>query len=330
VTPLDAEHENLLLALDQGNTARKEIFWKGLIGTLIHAFLRGYHRIAVRWIDETMEAVPSLSDLALRTQWRYAAFLILPDIGRLEETARIAGEMRADAGAHGDPAGIALALCIQGYVEESRGSLETAVQLQKEGLQQARTLRDASLMQVCLSHTSGVLHGYGVVLGRDTIAGRAALQEAEALAREFRDWVPPHSRRISLAPSLLAVALMFQNKKEEAYTYFKETQRACIALGTTSELMYTFIYESEFAVEQGFYKQAALLYGAFLALQERMGYSLIRAQSSRPAWIQQLCSVLEEQLGSETFPFLVSLGRLIPPAKFAAEALPFETFALGD
>src|SRR5579871_448218 len=330
VVPLDAEYENLLLALDRGNESREEVFWRGLIGALIHAFLRGHHRIAVRWIDATADVVPDLSDLALRTQWRYAAWLILPDIGRLEETARIAEEMRADSEAHNDPVGVALALCIQGYVEENRGSRETAVQLQREALRQARTLQDASLVQVCLSHTSGMLHGYGVVLGRETEAGRAALQEAEALAREFRNLVPPHSRRISLAPSLLAVALMFQNKKQEAYTYFKETQRACIALGTTSELMYSFIYESEFAIEQSFYKQAALLYGAFLALQERMGYSLARAQSFRPDWIQQLCSVLEKQLGSETFSLLVRLGRQIPPTKFASEQLPYEAIVIGD
>jgi predicted ATPase len=330
--PLDAEQENLLVALEWGKTqnalfwngskTQYEPFWNGLVGALIHAFVRGHHRVAVRWIEDASTAVAAIPDARLRFRIRHAACLILPDIGRFDETDRVAREMKDDAEANGDPVGAIFAATVQGYVADNRGDLETAVRIQREALLRARSLDSPSLLQSCLSLTSGALHSYGVVLGTETEAGRSALQEAEALARELLALVPPYSRRVSLARLLLAAALFFQNRKDEAYTLLKEAQLAAIAHGTMTELMYAFVYESEIAKERGFFERAALLFGAFLDLQERMGYSLARAQSFRPTWIQRLSNDLRDKLGGDAFDSLMHRGRQIPPEKLAAEQLP--------
>ena len=57
--------------------------------------------------------------------------------------------------------------------------------------------------------------------------------------------------------------------------------------------------------------------GAFLNLQERMGYSLERAQSFRPTWIQELVGHLQTALGRERFDSLVRRGRQTPPEVLA-------------
>ena len=325
--PLDAEQENLLIGLAWGQERRGECFWNGLIGALIHAFIRGHHRLALRWIDEGLPFVALCSDPALRFRLRYAACLILPDVGRFEQAEHIAQEIQADAAIHGSLVEAAYSAVIRGYVANTRGQMETAVRLHRDVLLQARRLRNAALLESCLSHASGTLYDYSVLLGMETEAGRMVLQEAEALARELRALVSSYSRRVPLAALLVTSTLIGQNRKVEGYAFLKETQRACIALGTTSELMYTFIYESEIALERGLLEQAVLRYGAFLALQERMGYSLARAETVRPAWTHKITTELKTKIGVETFDALVLRGRRTAPDVLAAENLLSQTFS---
>lgn len=319
--PLDAEQENLRAAVEHGWTMQSRAFWPGLAGALIHAFVRGHHRIALGWIEKALPAVVTVPDAAARFRVRYAACKILPDIGRLAEARRAALAMKEDAEANGDAVAAVYAEIELGYVEENQGQLETAVHMQREALQRARSLANTPLMLAALSHASGVLHAYGVVLGMETEAGRAVLQEAEALAWELLALVPPFSRRVSLAHQMLAPTLFFQQRVDEAYAELKKAQAVSIAHGTMTELMYSFAYESQIAAVKGSYKAAALLFGAFLNLQERMGYSLDRAQSYRPTWVQKLTDDLRARLGGDTFDFLVRCGRQTPPEEFAAKSL---------
>lgn len=322
--PLDAAQENLIFALEEGEKNPNTAYWHGLGGALMYAFVRGLHRTAAQWIIQVTTSVAALTSPPLRFHLRYAACLILPDIGRTEETERMAKEMRKDAAANNDPVGIAFAVIIQGYVANARGDMETAVLLHREALAQARLLQDSSLLQSSLSHASGTLHDYGVMLGVQSEAGRMALEESVALARELYAQVPPHSRRVPLASLLLGSSLLLQNRIEEGYPFLKETQRTCLAMGTTTEMMYSFIYESQIAMERGFNEYAALRYGAFLALQERMGYSLARAQAVSPAW-KNLYDDLVNTLGQDTFAFLLKRGKQAPLEQFAEETLPLET-----
>ncbi|MCW3051188.1 MAG: hypothetical protein JWN14_358, partial [Chthonomonadales bacterium] len=73
--------------------------------------------------------------------------------------------------------------------------------------------------------------------------------------------------------------------------------------------MFSLAYESDIARVHGDFEKAALLFGAFLHLQERMGYSLERAQSFRPTWLQELIDHLQSTLGAERFASLVRRGR---------------------
>ena len=315
--PLDAEQENLRAAVAWGWETQDRIFWAGLAGALLHAFVRGHHRRAQDWIDRALPLVPTIPEADLRFRVRYAACQILPDSGRFLEAQQTAREMRADADLHHDPVQAAHAEVILGFMEEGLGNFETAVAMQQEALRRARSLDSLSLLLACLSHTSGALHGYGAVLGAGTEAGRAALQESETLAREMIARVPPHSRRVPLSYMMMVPPLFFLKRFDEAETPLKRGQAIAVAFGTMTELMFSLAYESDIARIRGDFEKAALLFGAFLNLQERMGYSLERAQSFRPTWLQELIGALQAALGKERFDALVRRGRRIPPEALA-------------
>ena len=315
--PLDAEQENLRAAIAWGWEVRDRIFWAGLAGALLHAFVRGHHRRAQDWIDRALPLVAAMPEADLRFRVRYAACQILPDIGRFLEAQRTAGEMQADAAAHRSPVQAAHAEVILGFIEEALGNFAAAVALQRKALQGARSLGSPSLLLACLSHASGALQGYGMVLGAETEAGRAALQEAEILAREMIARVPPYSRRVSLSHIMTVAPLFFLKRFDEAEPLLKQGQAIAIAYGTITELMFSLAFESDMARAHGDFEKAALLFGAFLNLQERMGYSLERAQSFRPTWIQELVDHLQTALGRERFDSLVRRGRQTPPEVLA-------------
>jgi predicted ATPase len=319
-TPLDAEEENLWFALENGRPS--PAYGAALAGTLIYCFVRGRHRQALRLIDGSIGEVASFPDPHARFRWRYAAAQILPDVGRLDDTERIALAMRADAEATGDRAGEVYADAITSFVSDLRGDLEASLALSADALARARALGNRHLLETCLSHRSGTLHVYASTLGSRTAAGQAALVEAEALAREMRSLVPRHSRRLALAPLLVAGAIWQQERLTEAVEFFKEAQTMAVRLGTTTELMYAFVSEAVVAAGWSYFEHAAILYGAFGALQERIGYSLERAQSSRPPWIEALAEELRGHFSEEEYQRLIALGRSTLPAALATRRVP--------
>jgi len=320
--PLDAEQENLRAALVWGRQSQDRVFWAGLAGALLHAFVRGHHRRALDWIDQAMPFVATAPEADLRFRVRYAACQILHDIGRFPEARQTALDMMADAERGGHAVQSVHAEVILGFAEEALGNFEAAVQRQRAALLRARSLDSISLLLACLSHTGGALHGYGALLGVETAAGRAMLEEAEALAREMIARVPPHSRRVSLAYIMTVAPLFFLKRFDEALPLLKRCQAIAIANGTMTELMFSFAYESDIARIHGEFEQAALLFGAFLTLQERMGFSLERAQAFRPNWLQELVGHVQTALGIERFDSLVRRGRQTPPETFSTSRLP--------
>lgn len=314
--PLDAEQENLRAALAWGRQAQDRLFWAGLAGALLHAFVRGQHRRALDWIDHDLPLVTTAPEEE-RFRVRYAACQILPDSGRFPEALQTARQMREDALRSGNAVHAVHAEVILGFVEEAVGSFEAAVAMQRAALARARMLPSLSLLLACLSHTSGALHGYGVLLGAETAAGRNLLEEAEALAHEMTARVPPTSRRVSLAYNLTAASLFFLKRYEEALLQLKHGQALAIANSAMTDLMFSLAYESDLTRIAGDFERAALLFGAFLQIQERMGFSLERAQSFRPHWLRELITHLRATLGSERFDSLVRQGRQTPPEAFA-------------
>ncbi len=319
--PLDAEQENLRTAIAWGWERQDRVFWAGLAGALLHAFVRGHHRRAQDWIDRALPLVATVPEADLRFRVRYAACQILSDSGRFPEAQRTALEMQADALANDNLLYATHAEVILGFMEEAFGNFEVAVAMQRDALQRARSLDSPSLLLACLSHASGALHGYGALLGAETETGKAALQESEILAREMIARVPPYSRRVPLSYMMTVASLFFLKRFHEAEPLLKRGQAIAIANGTMTELMFSLAYESDMARIQGDFEKAALLFGAFLHLQERMGYSLERAQSFRPTWLQELIGHLQAALGSERFESLVRRGRQTPPESLSAPSL---------
>ncbi len=299
--PLDAEQQNLAAALEG---ERRDAYWNGLPGALVHAYVRGHHRAAARWIDDSMPYVDAVESDLLRFKWRYAAGLILPDIGRFQDAEWVAEAIRLDKTVEGR----AYADVLLGYVRDCQGKNDEAVKFHRTALGQARKSSNRHLLEACLSNLSGTLHNQSLRLGTESEEGWKVLPEAEALARELIDIVPENSRRKPLAHLLLAAALSFQNRKREAYACYEETERIAIRLGTMTELMYSFLYESEILAAFGFGEEAATLYGAFLALQSRMGYSISRAETSRLNWIHDIGTDLREKLGTDRYVELINAG----------------------
>jgi predicted ATPase len=312
--PLDREQENLIKAFAFGggsecSPSMRDLIWQGLAGALEFAFVRGKHRIAVRWIDEFSPQFASIEDLALRTRIRNAACQILPDVGRSSDARLMVAAMKADSDSSGNEEPAVFAEVIEGYVAEFVSDLNDSLERHRHALSRARVLGNRRLLETSLAHASGTLHGLAAREPAGTTMRINMLSEAESLARELQQIVPAYSRRKPLAPLLLAAALRFQDRLEEALECYKETQQHAIALGTTTERMFAYVFESEIRFELGDAERAALLFGAFQDVQERMGYSLDRAQLDRPAWIIRLDESLRVHLGDDKYESVLRQGR---------------------
>ena len=320
--PVDLEAGNLMKALERGVAHKTELYWEGMSGAIIHAFIRGRHRVAIGWIDTALKSFQSISGYVIRFQLRYAACLILPDMGRSELTETIALEMHTDAENFTDKVGVGFAKIIQGYSANTLGDMQTAVNLHRESLEIARGLQNSSFLQSSLSHLSGTLFDYGMQLGPDTDLGRRTLEEGLALALELKTVTPEYSRRIPLVSLLVCTTLLNLDRLQEGYWHLKETQRTSVALGVNSELMYSFLHECQVAYKLGFFETAALLCGAFFAIQEKMGYSLERIQAISPNWIRNIEGELKPVFGKERYDELIKEGRRMPIEEFVNSMLP--------
>jgi hypothetical protein len=303
---LDDDQENLIRGF---RGERDALFWEALAGALEHAFVRGRHRLALRWIDEFASEFASIPDLFTRIRVRNAACQILPDVGRLEQARELAEAMRADADAHGDERGAIYADVVLGYVAEFTDDLDEAEKRHREALRKARELGSTPVLETSLAHASGTIHDVGCRQPEGSALRQVFLEESEILARELKEIVRPFSRRKPLARLLTATSLKYQGKIEEAQAWYRDAEKSATELGTTTEMMFAFVYESEIFLEQGHPERAALAFGGFLALQERMGYSLDRAQYIRPAWITRIDETLREGHAEA-----VALGRSLEPA----------------
>ena len=317
-SPLDAEQENLLAALDWDRAGGSSRFWSALTGVLTHAFVRGHHRRSQGWAEEAQAAVASLPDTDQRFHLRRAAGAILMGLGRYEEALRMAEEAESDANANGDRIRAAFSVSRQGYAVCSQGHRERALKMLRSALQQARHLEDDYLLTRCLSLTTMALANYGGLLGNETIAGSAMLREAVDLGKELVALLPPHSSLLSTAWHVLFLALNCQGKSEETYHTMKESQRIAIAHQKMPVLMFALLYEAQYALDLGEDAYAAKRFGGFLETHERMGYHL----GTYSQWIEALQAQLRERLGSEAFESLVRQGRQTPFEAFVVEPLP--------
>jgi ATP/maltotriose-dependent transcriptional regulator MalT len=201
---------------------------------------------------------------------------------------------------------------MRGFLREIAGDHAAASSLQLEALEIARELEDEPLLLHCLSHASGALHNQGSRLGAGTAAGREALARAEALARELCGIVPERSRRLPLARLLLAAAVFYQGRMSEAAALLRDTADHALRLGTRTELMYAAAFASEIALRNGETEQAALLYGAFDEIRDRLGFSDERLSSFNNGWHDDFLNRLQEARDPDTLAALLERGKTTP------------------
>lgn len=324
---LDGEQENLIAALEWGQHTRNATFWYGLTGYLVHAWVRGNNRLAWKWVEESLAQIGTISDADIRYHLRSVALVFLPEVGRFEEAERVAQAMQADSEAQHHPAEAIFARTLLGYVANHRGAYEQAVRMEHESLQQARSLNNVFLLRTSLSLTTCALSDYGHFLGGENWEGRAALQEAESLCRELLALLSPYSRFLSTAQLMLATILDDQHKSLEGYAYLKQAQQTAVAHRKIPVIMQTSFLECVMAHRIGLFEHAALFFGAFVALQERigfthadMGYSIVGGAQQA----QDLYEHLQNRLGLDTFDSLIRRGRQASFEDLVAERLPAE------
>lgn len=324
--PLDAEQENLLTALEWGRRTRSETYWHALIGFLIHAFTRGHQRVALPWVEEALALLPTITTAAIRFRVRYATSLILADVGRYEESNRLADDMKADAEANGDPIGVIIGSAKIAYAAHHWGEYARATQIMREALQQARSLENVKntfVLNQCFSLAIMTRSDYGHALGMETEAGQALLQEAEALGKEFLALLTPYSRFLSTSELMLASTLLYQYKYDQGYLFLKAAQKTACAYHKSPVLMFSFFFECITARQMGFSEHAALFFGAFLHLREQMGYDL----ADGTQWVQNVREDLEAHFGAETLDSLLRRGRQTSFEELSNLWLPAELFA---
>jgi predicted ATPase len=288
--PLDGEFENLDAALQFGRREQHAEFWPALAGALLYAFVRGRHRDALRWIEEYVPHLAECTDYGTRMMVRYGAYLILPDVGRLYETAALGETMRVDAELRGDADGMALYRLISGFALDRAGQHTRALE------QFRRAVHDLDehppwLQMLALCSLSGALHMWAASEVSDSNARRAALQEAEESARTLCRIVPLKNRRRPLAHQLLAAALYYQQRFEEAGEQLRLSEEASMRLGTTTELLWANLYAASIAVKCGDTAGAAYRLRAFRRLEAQMGFQFSRSLSRQPRWAAEVLSL---------------------------------------
>jgi len=319
--PLDAEQENLLSALSEGEKEGSALFWKALSGALYHAFVRGRHRLMRGWMEWALAALPHIPDVILRQMVRRGGAVLLPDLGRFEECIRVVEEGVRDGIENNDPVGVALNRAFHGYVLYRQGESAPAVPLLRSALQQARALEDAFALTRCLSLTAVVLTSQGESLGSRTEAGEAMLAEAEELAHELISLLPPQSSLLSTAWLVLFHPLDCRLKPIEAYHALKEAQQLAVAHNKMPALLFAILYESAAALDLEQYEYAALRLGAGLEIQERIGFDL----GTYAPRVVRLSAQLSQHLTPDRFTALLYRGRQMSGMDLALERLSVET-----
>jgi predicted ATPase len=264
--PLDNQVENLtVLCLDPQARAIPG-YWSGLAGFLLHAFVRGDHVWAARWIDANTShwGGASYED---RQSCRLRACRILTELGRITEAKKFLLEACQEANEAGDEESDILATVDLGLIEERYGDWNLARQSLERALVRARTLENPNVLETCLSHLSGALHG----VHPEHPGFEEAIRECETLAQELLNLVGPWSRRRPLGSLLLTTALLPQNRFEESLRAVRDCQADGYRIGGMTEIMYAFATEAYLAHYRGEFLSAAYFMGAYTQFALRLG-----------------------------------------------------------
>jgi len=263
--PLDQEYTNLAAAF-QSASLSQELFWDGSRGAIMHAFIRGQHRTALRWIRAFGPQLMQCTNYGIRQAWRAAALQVLPDMGCLEEAARMTDDYEREAVAEHDAWGQAFALIVHGLILSRGGDTLGSLEPHRKAMDAAERIGDHRLLEAALSHLSGTLHEVWRV-NHDPVL----LSESELCARRLIDLVSPMSRRYPLARLLAGVALYYQERWDEASTMLAEAAESASRLNIRSVGMYAAYFEAKRAEQRGDALLADEKWARFRELSELTG-----------------------------------------------------------
>lgn len=270
---LDAEEANLYHVITRANTEREE-FWSACRGLLTRCFIRGHHRTGLEMVQRYFPSLDNCQDLATKRMWLVAALHFVPDIGTSEEFSQILLRLDQLANQNGDIIGSAYAMIFRGELAGSNGDFDSRVALHRQALDVAQSTADVELQEVAICHLSGSLHSLAIQATSPAKIKLDLLVEAEQLAARLMHQVSDRSRRHPLSRLLLAVALYYQDRTEEAMNWFDAARQSAERLQIVTVLMFCSFFEREIAESKGDMVCSAEMNREYLRLRRQIGITL--------------------------------------------------------
>lgn len=289
---LQADHENLLLAM--------KWFWKQdraalmpLLSGILNLWAnRGYHRLALEWIAR---AFPDNAPIA--PEHKQGMFRVYVDVGFYEEAEQVVCLARKVAE---DPVQITWVYTCLGYVRMKQGLWEEAIACQREAIAATDAIQGDQrglIVRLVSSNLAAALIGRAEYQP-DTPDPAEDYREAEHYLKIGYVDVQEGSRLQSGYFYDLMRALWGQNREEEGDLYFARALEIALShrhLTTLTRIM----GEGAFRLAaKGCPGESVQLLSAAAALQEKMGY---RATPYFEARVREQLHSLQTLLGSETF-----------------------------
>jgi len=310
LVPLDAEQENLLLALETlGETSS---FWNGVSGALTYAHVRGKHRTFLPWAERALQAVEDIPEVALRVRLHKACYYVFSYLGQIARLQRIGEAIRQDALSEGFAPGEVIGNLILAYALGQDNRYEAGATVAREALRRAKEIGDETLVWRSLRICAFLLVQLAIAN-----ADPAQASQAEALSRECLATLPPSSTHLTFEQLTLAYSVARQGRVEEGYRCLKTAQNTALRHGMHSMLLFAFREECRIAAERGDFEYAARFYGAFLQLRETTGYNIFDRSETNSAY-----TILEENLPAEKLEALIGEGGQVSPWELAHTAIP--------
>ncbi len=306
--PLDAEQENLLLAVDRGSAIEWSIYVNGISGALIYAHVRGRHRRFLAIADIAYELAAKAPNIADRVRLMYSSYYIFSYIGRQERIARIGEVMRLESEEEAYVPGQILASLIASFANTTDRGFGTATELALSALAAAREFGDQTLIWrslriVAFSHAAA-----GRYAPYDSENDRLrALRVSESAARECLDTLPKTSSHRTFEILNLSYALEIQGNYDEAYDMLKLAQATALEHGMYSMLVFGIRQEAVYAQMKNLAEYAAIFDGAFFRLREMTGYNTYE----NPI-ISVVTRETKRTLGKQKLEQLQQRGRQLP------------------
>jgi non-specific serine/threonine protein kinase len=296
---LELEHDNLRAALDwlkQSGDAPGLLRLSGFLGWFW--FYRSHRAEGRTWLERALtpaglDAFPPDRARALQGLGTIALFR-----GEYEYATAVTEESLSLSRALGDTWSSAMALNLLGAIARGQGRLDEAVPLLEEAIGHLRLLGDEARLALATCNLGILAHWRG-----DPEQATALLEEALARYRRLDDaW------GITVVASDLGLVTLDRGDARRAAELFAESCVRWQAVGTKEVLADWLARVATFAATIGRAVDAAVLFGAAVALRETIGYTPESVELARyDRALAGLRTLGEERLAGE-----LAAGRALP------------------